>query len=126
VRPHVEIKLTPSIEKSNTLKVAAEFSRVDATGMFADSLRSGDLGDDLRSKVSQSMLAALTAGANFNAMLPPALDNSAVVKTARFRGSGAGVLSVVFEGQTQISNEQVNLLASQLNQALADKAASPQ
>jgi hypothetical protein len=122
----VEIKLTPSVEKSNTLKLAAEFGRVDANGMFGDSLRSGDLGDDLRSKVSQSMLAALTAGANFNATLPPALENSAVVKTARFHDSGAGVLSVLFEGQTQISNEQANLLATQLNQALADKAATSQ
>lgn len=122
----VEIKLTPTVDKSNTLKLAAEFSRVDATGMFADSLRSGDLGDDLRSRVSQSMLAALTAGANFNTTLPPALENSAVVKTARFHDRGAGVLGVLFEGQTQISNEQANLLATQLNQALADKAASPQ
>ena len=122
----VEVKLTPSIEKSNTLKLTAEFGHIDATGMFAESLRSGDLGDDLREKVSHSVLAALDAGMNFSKTLPPALQNAATIQSASFRDAGAGVLDVILEGKTQISKEQANILASQLNQALADKAATPQ
>jgi hypothetical protein len=122
----VEVKLTPSIEKSNTLKLTAEFGHIDATGMFAESLRSGDLGDDLREKVSHSVLAALDAGMNFSKTLPPALQNAATIQSGSFRDAGAGVLDVILEGKTQISKEQANILASQLNQALADKAATPQ
>jgi hypothetical protein len=115
----VEVKLTPAVEKSNTLKLAAEFGRIDASGIFADSLRSGDLGDDLRDKVSRSVLSVLRAGVDFKTTLPPALQNSALIQSAWFRDAGAGVLNVVLEGKTQISNEQVNLLASQLNQAMS-------
>jgi hypothetical protein len=122
----VEVKLTPAVEKSNTLKLSAEFGHIDASGMFAESLRSGDLGDDLREKVSHSILAALNAGMNFNKTLPAALQNAATIQSASFRDGGAGVLDVMLEGKTQISNEQANMLASQLNQALADKAATPQ
>jgi hypothetical protein len=122
----VEIKLTPVVGQTNTLKINSEFGHIDASGMFADSLRSGDLGDDLRDKVSTCILAALRAGTDFKTTLPPALENSAAIQSAQFRDAGAGVLNVVLEGKTQISNEQVNLLASQLNQAMSDKAATPQ
>jgi hypothetical protein len=122
----VEVKLTPAVGGANSLKLNSEFGRIDASGMFADSLRSGDLGDDLRDKISTSVLAALRAGTEFKTTLPAALQNSAAIQSAQFRDAGAGVLNVVLEGKTQISNEQVSLLASQLNQALADKAATPQ
>jgi hypothetical protein len=63
---------------------------------------------------------------NFSKTLPAALQNAATIQSASFRDGGAGVLDVTLEGKTQISNEQANILASQLNQALADKAATPQ
>jgi hypothetical protein len=122
----IEVKLTPAVEQSNKLKLTAEFGHIDASGMFAESLRSGDLGDDLREKVSHSVLAALDAGMNFSKTLPAALQNAATIQSASFRDGGAGILDVTLEGKTQISNEQANILASQLNQALADKAATPQ
>jgi hypothetical protein len=122
----VEVKLTPAVDKSNTLTLAADFGGIDASSVLADALRSGDLGDDLRDKISRAMLSALRAATNFKTALPPALENSAVIESAQFRDAGAGVLDVVLEGKTEISNEQANLLASQLNQALAGKAAAPQ
>jgi hypothetical protein len=122
----VEVKLTPVVEQQNALKLNAEFGRIDTTGMFADSLRSGDLGDDLREKISTSVLAALQAATEFKTTLPLALQNSVAIQNVQFRDAGAGVLNVVFEGKTQISNEQVNLLASQLNQALSAGTAASQ
>jgi hypothetical protein len=122
----VEVKLTPVVEPTNTLKLNSEFGHIDASGMFADSLRSGDLGDDLRDKISSSVLAGLLAGTEFKTTLPAALQNSAAIQSAKFRDAGAGVLNVVLEGKTQISNEQVNLLASQLNQALSAQSAGSQ
>jgi hypothetical protein len=115
----VEMKLTASVEKPNVLKLAAEYSRIDATGMMGDSLKSGNLGDDLRDEVSQSILAALQATADFKSNLPPAVQASAVVQSARFQDATAGRLILVLDGQMEVSNEQVNLMASQLNQSLA-------
>jgi hypothetical protein len=47
------------------------------------------------------------------------VQNSAVIQTVRFQDTGVGGLSLVMDGQLEISNAQANLLASQLNQALS-------
>ena len=121
----VEIRLTASVEQPNTLKLAAAFGRIDATGMLAESLRSGSLGDDLRDQVAQSILSAARAGSDFKTTLPPAVQNSAAIQSAKFQNVGAGGLSVVLEGQIEISNEQAERLATQLNQALSAQGTPP-
>jgi hypothetical protein len=119
----VEMKLTPAIEadkeKPNSLKLTAQFSRIDASGMMAESLRAGDLGDDLRDRVIQAILPAIRAAADFKTTLPPAVQSSAVVQSVKFQDASAGRLTVVLDGQMEVSNDQVNLMASQLNQNLA-------
>jgi hypothetical protein len=115
----VEIKLTATVENPNTLKLATAFGRIDATGMLAESLRSGSLGDDLRDQVGRSVLSAARAGSDFKVALPPAVQNSAVIESAKFQDVGVGGLSIVLEGHIEISNEQAEQLASQLNQALS-------
>ncbi|MGB8064333.1 MAG: hypothetical protein WCF26_20765 [Candidatus Sulfotelmatobacter sp.] len=118
----VEVKVTPSVQNS-ALQMAAEFSRIDATGMMADDLRSGDLGDDLRDKVSKSMLLAVQAGGDFKTTLPQSLQNAATLDSAKFQDGGAGILRMLLTGQVRISNEQATELANQLNQALSARAA---
>ena len=122
----VEIKLTAAVEKANTLKIVTALGRVDATGMLGESLRSGSLGEDLREKVAQSVLSAARAGSDFKITLPPALQNSARIQSAKFQDLGVGGLSVVLDGQIEISNEQADQLASQLNQALSARGTPPQ
>jgi hypothetical protein len=122
----VEIKLTAVVEKANTLKIVTALGRVDATGMLGESLRSGSLGEDLREKVAQSVLSAARAGSDFKITLPPALQNSALIQNAKFQDLGVGGLSVVLDGQIEISNEQADQLASQLNQALSARGTPPQ
>ena len=114
----VEMKLTPEADPADPLKLAAVFGRIDASGMLGDALRSGDLGDDLRQKVTQSVLSVIRAAADLKATLPPAVQGSAVLQTMRFQDAG-GRMTSVLAGQVQISNEQANLLASQLNQILS-------
>jgi hypothetical protein len=118
----VEIKLTASVEKPNTLKVSAAFGRIDATGMFGDALQSGSLGDDLKDQVAQSVLSAVRAGLDFKTTLPPAIQNSTVIQSAKFQDVGVGGLIVVLQGQIDLSNQQSDQLASQLNQALSAQA----
>jgi len=121
----VEIKLAATVE-NGALKLAAGFGRIDASGMLLDSLQSGPLGDDLREKAIQSVLAAAQAGSDFKVALPPAVQNSAAIQSAKFQNTGAGGLSVVLAGQVEISNEQADQLASQLNQALSARGTQAQ
>ena len=119
----VEIKLTPAAGESNALRVTSEFKRIDAPGVMADDLRSGDLGDTLREKVSSVVLSALQAGADFKSTLPGALQNGVTLKNAKFEDPSNSGLKAVLQGQVRLSNEQVNLLASQLNQTLSAQGA---
>jgi hypothetical protein len=118
----IELKLTPSVEKSNVLKINAEIKRIDASGMMGEELRSGDLGSDLRDKVAQSILSALQTGSDFKATMPPVVQSGVSLQGARFEDSGAGGLKVLLAGQVQLSNAQVDQLAMQLNQSLSAKA----
>lgn len=120
----VEVTVTPSVQNS-TLSMAAAFSRIDAKGMMADGLRSGDLGDDLRDKVAKALLLSVQSGGIFKTSLPPALQSTANLQGAKFQDGGAGILRMVLTGQVQLSNEQATLLANQLNQALSAQAAQP-
>jgi hypothetical protein len=47
------------------------------------------------------------------------VQNYATIQSAKFQDAGVGSLSVVVGGQVQVSNEQANQLASQLNRALS-------
>lgn len=120
----VEIKLTPAVDKSHDLKMVSELGRIEASGMMAQELRSGDLGDDLRDKTRQSLLSALQAAADFKTTLPPVLQSLVTVQSAKFRDAAGGILNAVLEGQIEMSNEQANVLASQLNQTLSAQMAA--
>ena len=126
-----EFKLTttlsqPTPDAPNALKVAAAFSRIDASGMFGEALRTGSLGDDLRDQVAQSVETAARAASDFKVALPPAIQNSATLQTARFQDQGVGGLIVVLEGRLDLSNDQTAQLATQLNQALSAQSTAPQ
>ncbi len=119
----VEIKLTPTIDQPNTLKVTAAFGRIDATGMMGEALRSGELGENLRDEAAKLLLLAARAGSDFKVVPPPAVQNSATIQSARFQDENVGGLGLVLEGQADLSNEQTSQLADQLNQALSAQAA---
>lgn len=118
----VTVKVTPSVQNS-TLTMTAAFSRIDASGMMADGMRSGDLGDDLRDRIAKLLLLAVQSGGDFKTTLPQSLQNAASLQSAKFLDGGAGILRMVLSGQVQLSNEQATLLANQLNQALSAQAA---
>jgi hypothetical protein len=132
----VEVKLTasivPAVEKDTTntnpnpLQVTAEIGRIDATGMLAESLRSGSLGDDLRDALSQPVLRAALAATDFKIALPSVLQNSVTLQSAKFQEVGVGGLSVELAGQIDLSNAQADQLATQLNQTLSAQAPATQ
>ena len=110
----VEIRVTPVIQKEGSLNLAIEFSRINAGGAMGESLRSGDLGDELRGKLTDVILPVVWAGLNFEKSLPAAVRGSAAVRSARFQDAGVGRLAIEFDGQMEVSDEQVSLMVSQL------------
>jgi hypothetical protein len=113
-----EIKLTVSVA-ANTLKITPEFTRVDASGMVGDALRTGALGEDLRAAAASSLLSAIQGGSDFKVVLPPAAQSSATLQGARFQDSGAGNLIVVLGGEIKLSDEQTAVMATQLKTTLS-------
>jgi len=113
----VEAKLTAVVEKANTVNLLSEITRINATDVMKESLRSGMLGQELRDKVKQSILSALETGLTFQGRLPLAVRDLATVQHARFQDVGVGRLGAVLEGQLELSDEQVSHLVSELNQA---------
>lgn len=114
----VEVRITPVVGTGGGLKVATEFSRIDAKGALGEALRSGDLGDEVRERVSEGLMPLVRGGLNLEKSLPPAVRGSAAVQSARFADVGVGRFAMVYDSQMELSDEQVSLMVSQLNQAV--------
>ena len=121
----IEVKLTPSLEQNAGLGLVSEITRVDANGFLRDMLRSGDLGATLRDQIAASLLSALQKGADLKATLPAAAQESATIQKAQFQSAGADQLSLVLDGQLQLSDDQTKQFATQLKQRLSAQGASP-
>jgi hypothetical protein len=113
----VEVKVTPTIAPTNSIRLSAEVSRLDAAGMIADHLRSGPLGAALREAVTQALLPVVNAETDFKVILPPVVRSDAVIEKAEFREAGG--LHVVLKAKIPISDEQLPILASQLKSRLS-------
>jgi hypothetical protein len=122
----VDVKLRPTVDKANSLKLVSEFSRIDAGGLMAESLRSGSLGEDLRNKLSQSLLSILRSAVDFQKLLPAVVRQLAEVQSAKFEDTGIGKIAVELNGEMKITDEQASLMASQLNQALFAQGSASQ
>jgi hypothetical protein len=121
----IEVKLTQSLEQNAGLGLVSEITRVDANGFLRDMLRSGDLGATLRDQIAASLLSAVQKGTDLKATLPAAAQESATIQKAQFQSTGADHLSLVLDGQLQLSDDQTKLFATQLKQRLSAQGASP-
>ena len=121
----IEVRLTPSVGQDTGLGLVSEITRVDADRLLRDLLRSGDLGVTLREQIAASVLSAMQKGTDTKATLPPVAQKSAILQKAQFQSAGAHQLSLVLDGQLQLSDEQTTQFATQLKQRLAAQGASP-
>lgn len=107
----VVMKLTAGVGENGQVKVAAETVQVDAEKFFADMLKSGPLGADLREKISSVLAAGV---ANLKTDLPAA--GEAATRSARFASPREGELSVVVDGEMRMSEEQAKAFGEQLRE----------
>jgi hypothetical protein len=114
----IQIKLTPTVEESKTLRLVPEVESIQADGSLGELLRSGPIGNMVREKITKALLSAIQKGTDRSLTLPPAAQDIAVIDKARFRDAGSGRLAVVLGGGAQISPQQIQLLRSQLKQRI--------
>jgi hypothetical protein len=116
----MQMTLTPAIGEDGTeLRLVPEVGPIQADGSLGELLRSGTLGEMLREKIRNAILSALQKGTDLKATLPPAVQDYAKIKDARFRDGGSGRLLVILDGEIQITNEQIQALAKQVKERVA-------
>ena len=115
----VEIKLTPIVEESRSVRLQPELVAIQADGTLGELLRSGPIGQMLRDKISQALVSALQKGTNLSATLPPVAQEYATLQIVGFKNAGAGRLGVVLDGEIHLSSDQVKTLESQLKERVA-------
>ncbi|MGA8432422.1 MAG: hypothetical protein WB729_21525 [Candidatus Sulfotelmatobacter sp.] len=121
----LEVKLTPEVDETGTLRLKPVISRIDAEGLLGESLRSGSLGSDLRDKIAETILSAVRQGGDFKQLLPPAAQGSAALHHARFQSTGAGALTVVLDAEIKVPEEKAPSLASELKERSSPQQTPP-
>jgi len=130
----IEVKLTPSLasnlesktDSNSGLRLTSEISRVNAEGLLRESLLTGSLGAKLRDQITASFLSIIQKGANFKTAMPPTAQKLANIQKAQFQDAGAGRLTLIVDGQLQLSDEQAKLFTDQLRERLsAQKTSTP-
>jgi hypothetical protein len=107
-----EFKLAPEFRTDGGLRFVQQIGRVNAEGRLAELLRSDVLGESLRDKIAEALLPALQ-GADYKKLVPPAAQASVTLRRAQFEGTGAGRLSVAFDGEIQVPSDKVAALTEQ-------------
>jgi hypothetical protein len=121
----LEVKLTPDVGDDGSLRVVAAIGRVDAQGLVGELLRSGSLGEVVRDRISESLLASVRQASNYKALLPPVAQGNVTLQRVQFQETGPGRLSVVLHGNIQVSSDKVTLLTSELEASEAKEKSSP-
>ena len=112
----VQLKLTPVVEDSRTVRLQPELGTIQADGSLGELLRTGPFEQMLREKISHAMLSATEKGTNFSATLPPAAQGFRHGPKCAIQDAGHGRLAVVLEGEIHITSEQAQLLKTQLQE----------
>jgi hypothetical protein len=105
----VNMKLTVGLDASGQVGISTEIEQVEADRFFADMLKSGELGAQLRTKTSSAVLAAI---ANVKMAVPGAEGETA--RSARFVSPREGELSVAVGGELRMSAEQAKEMERQV------------
>ena len=121
----IEVKLTPAVRDTG-VAFTSEITRVQAEGFLRNSLRSGDLGADLREQIAASLLSILQKATDFKAILPPTAQLSATLQKIQFQDAGADELGLVIDGRLQLSDEQAKQFAVQLRQNVSARSTAAQ
>jgi hypothetical protein len=113
----VQVRLTPTIENSETLKLSGEVISVQADGPMGDLLRSEPAGSWIRAKMHDALANALQKSlSKLKADLPPAIHGLAAIQNAQFANLGGGRLGLGLSGEIRISADMAQILIEKLKE----------
>ena len=121
----IEVKLIPGVGEDGALRLVASIGRVDAQGLVGELLRSGTLGEFVRDRITESLLATVRPVSDYKALLPPVAQGNVTLHRAQFQETGPGRLSIVLNGDIQVSSDKVTSLTSELKAGEAKGHSSP-
>lgn len=120
----IEVKLLLGVGEDGSLRLVPTIGRVDAQGLVGDLLRSGTLGEVVRDRITESLLTSVRSASNYKALLPSAAQGNVTLRRARFLETGAGGVSVVLNGDIQVSSDKAAILTSELKASEAKEPSS--
>jgi hypothetical protein len=113
----VQVRLTPAIESSETLKLSGEVVSIQADGAMGDLLRSEPVGPQVREKMNEAMANALQKSlGKLQADLPPAIHGLAAIQSAQFADLVGGRLGLGLNGEVQVSAGMAQILIEKLKE----------
>jgi hypothetical protein len=113
----VEVRLTPAIENSGTLKLSGDVVSIQAEGAMGELLRSEPAGAWIREKMHDTIANALDKSlSKLKADLPQAIHGLAAIQGARFDDLGGGRLGLGLAGSVQISAEMARMMIEALKE----------
>jgi hypothetical protein len=111
----IQVKLTPEVDPGNAVRLASEVGSIEADGSLGELLRSGSLGQSLRDKIASSLQSAVQKATDHTTVLPPAIQDVATIRSARFSDLGAGRLAMTLAGEVRLSEQDMRFVMERLN-----------
>jgi hypothetical protein len=113
----ITLKLTPAVAADGMLHVTAQITHVDAGGLVGELLRSGSLGEQMRDKTADTILAIVRQGGEFKTSLPAGARGYATLRSAQFSEAGSGRLLLKMNGDIHVPDDKLAGLTGELGQA---------
>ena len=115
----LQLKLTPSVGPSHTeLRLNPELGPIEADGSLGEVLRLGNVGDLVRDKIQETVLAAVQKGTDLGATLPAEVQEHVTIQDVAFHDAGNGHLLLTIDGDAQLTNEELQALENKFKKKL--------
>jgi hypothetical protein len=115
----LQLKLTPSVGPHHTeLRLQPELGPIEADGSLGEVLRLGNVGDLVRDKIQETVLAAVQKGTDLGATLPAEVQDHVTIQDVAFHDAGAGHLLLTLDGTAQLTNDELQALENKFKKKL--------
>src|SRR5271170_8085164 len=115
----LQLKLTPSVGPGPAeLQLKPELGPIEADGSLGEVLRLGNVGELVRDKIQETVLAAVQKGTDLGATLPPEVQDHVIIRDVAFHDAGDGHLLLTLDGDAQLTNEQLQAVENKFKKKL--------
>ncbi|HEY0701201.1 MAG TPA: hypothetical protein VGD60_00395 [Candidatus Acidoferrales bacterium] len=115
----LQLKLTPSVGPNHTeLRLKPELGPIEADGSLGEVLRLGNVGDLVRDKIQETVLAAVQKGTDLGATLPAEVQDHVTIQDVAFHDAGEGRLVLTLDGDAQLTNDELQALENKFKKKL--------